>query len=52
MPIVDDALLDRAIEALADDAEMVRTAALEALTHYDLAIVEPEARGVDRGSCT
>jgi len=41
VPIVDDGLLDRAIAALADDAEMVRSAALEALTHYDPAVVEP-----------
>jgi hypothetical protein len=41
VPIVDDALLDRAIAALADGAEMVRSAALEALTHYDPAAVEP-----------
>jgi HEAT repeat protein len=41
VPIVDDALFDRAIAGFGDDAEMVRSAALEALGHYDPAIVEP-----------
>lgn len=41
VPIVDEALLARAISALADDAEMVRSAALETLTHYEPAVVEP-----------
>ncbi|MEP6861733.1 MAG: aldo/keto reductase [Deltaproteobacteria bacterium] len=49
VPIVDEQLLDRAIAALADDAEMVRSAALEALTHYDPTVVEPRLAGwVDR----
>jgi diketogulonate reductase-like aldo/keto reductase/HEAT repeat protein len=41
VPIVDEPFLDRAITALADDAEMVRSAALEALSHYDPGMVEP-----------
>ena len=41
VPIVERTLLTRAIVALGDEAEMVRSAALEALSHYDPAEVEP-----------